>query len=77
MKGRIIVTWSIVRVLMKSLKKIETTEAVEKFKTKRKVSATDRNAYSWYMFIPEHHVDDFVCDGCFVSSCSLNLWRIR
>ena len=47
MKGRIIVTWSIVRVFMKSLKKFETTEAVEKFKTKRKVSATDRNAYSW------------------------------
>ena len=47
MKWRIIVTWSIVRVFMKIFKKIETTEAVEKFTTKRKVSATDRNAYSW------------------------------
>ena len=28
-------------------KKIWNTEALEKLKTKRKVSATDRNAYSW------------------------------
>ena len=47
MKWRIIVTWSIVPVFMEIFKKFETTEAVEKFKTKRKVSATDRNAYSW------------------------------
>ena len=32
MKWRIIVTWSIVRVFMNSLKKFETTEALEKFK---------------------------------------------
>ena len=36
MKGRIIVTWSIVRVFMKSLKKFETTEAVKNLKLKGK-----------------------------------------
>ena len=38
-------------------------DAVVKFKTNFKLS--------------EHHFDDCVCDGCFVCSCSLNLWRIR
>lgn len=67
-KNDAVVKWRIIVgrlfvCLWRFLKKFEATEAVEKFKTNFKLS--------------EHHFDDSVCDGCFVCSCSLNLWRIR